>query len=180
MFDPIEIPKNDMVPDEEIISRMKGNAPDSFDAMFKKYGAQVFRHARAILGSFEAAEDASQEIFLKAILGISNLRGNRLKPWLLSITHNFCNDLLRKIKKDPKTLFSTENEHKVFGKTPSGLPELIFELNPLEREVILLRVIDGLPYSEISNITEMAEGTLRNMVSKILKRLRERAVSDGL
>ena len=56
---------------------------------------------------------------------------------------------------------------------PEGLPELLGQLSPLERQVLVLRSVHELSYQEIALITGKAEGTLRNLMSKTLARLRK-------
>ena len=67
---------------------LRGN-PDAFRAIVDKYRGLVFRLAAASLGSREDAEEAAQEIFVRAYRSLRSFRlGSRFLPWLYSIASN--------------------------------------------------------------------------------------------
>ena len=68
---------------------LRGNA-DAFRAIVDRYRGLVFRLAMASLGSREEAEEAAQEIFLRAYRSLRGFRlGSRFLPWLYSIASNY-------------------------------------------------------------------------------------------
>lgn len=67
---------------------LRGN-PDAFRAIVDRYSPLVFRLAAASLGNREDAEEAAQEIFLRAYRSLRSFRlGSRFLPWLYSIASN--------------------------------------------------------------------------------------------
>ena len=69
----------------------------AFEAIVRAHEATVYRLALRQLGSREDAEDAAQEVFLKAYTGLQSFRGDsKLSVWLYRITSNVCIDLLRR------------------------------------------------------------------------------------
>jgi RNA polymerase sigma factor (sigma-70 family) len=67
---------------------LRGN-PDAFRAIVDRYSGLVLRLAVASLGSREDAEEAAQEIFLRAYRSLRSFRlGSRFLPWLYSIASN--------------------------------------------------------------------------------------------
>ena len=146
------------------------------------YSGLILQKARLMLGASHgdgAVEDAAQEIMVKAYQNMRTLRGDRVKPWLMSIAHHHCLDAIRRHKRQPKTVKYTE-EISTTPESPEMSTDLLAELAPNERSVLLLRVIDRLDYREISVITGLAEGTLRNMVSRVLTKLRREVDMNGL
>jgi RNA polymerase sigma-70 factor, ECF subfamily len=69
---------------------------EELERLFRRYSASVFRRARAILGDHEAAEDATQEVFLRAIRAQEELRAVASPiAWLYRVTTNLCLTRLR-------------------------------------------------------------------------------------
>jgi RNA polymerase sigma-70 factor (ECF subfamily) len=61
------------------------------DDLFRRYSASVFRRARAILGDGDAAKDATQEVFLRAMNAQAELAAVRSPiAWLYRVTTNLC------------------------------------------------------------------------------------------
>jgi RNA polymerase sigma-70 factor (ECF subfamily) len=64
--------------------------------LYTRYGALVLRRARALLGDDQAAWDALQEVFVRALKAHGDFRGDaRATTWLYRITTNHCLNLLR-------------------------------------------------------------------------------------
>lgn len=168
---------NDRTLSEEkaLLERLKDGDKKAFDTVILEYSSRLFRQTHLLLGSSESAEEALQEIFLRAFTKIRTLKGSNVLSWLLSITHNHCVDQLRKGKR--RNEFPTDFQdleitvETNFG-LPGDLPECLKCLSPLLREVFFLRVVEELGYGEISEITGFAEGTLRNAFSQALRLLR--------
>ena len=142
--------------------------------MMTQYASSVIRHSRSLLGSAFDAEDAAQEVFVKAFRFRHSLRGENLRGWLGTITHRECLDRLRGKKRDPLLPGETFNPPDP-GKPDETDPdlELLTVLTPIEREVLLLRVIEELPFKEVAQMLEMNEGSVRNVYVRATKRLRE-------
>ena len=61
------------------------------DDLFRRYSASVFRRARAILGDGDAAKDATQEVFLRAMNAQAEFAAVRSPvAWLYRVTTNLC------------------------------------------------------------------------------------------
>src|SRR5215212_7491847 len=69
----------------------------AFAQLMHRYSGAVYNLAYRMLGSAEDAEDASQEIFLRAYTRLESFdRARRFSTWLLSIGSNYCIDRLRR------------------------------------------------------------------------------------
>src|SRR5258708_5275035 len=96
-------------PDERLqslaVSAAHGD-PAAFGELYSLAGRRVYGLCRHMLGSPEAAEDATSEVFLKVHRAFQNAAGgvttgsynpeHRFLPWLLSIAGHFCVDQLRR------------------------------------------------------------------------------------
>lgn len=69
----------------------------AFTQLMQRYAGAVFNLAYRMLGNAQDAEDASQEIFLRAYTRLESFdRARRFSTWLLSIASNYCIDRLRR------------------------------------------------------------------------------------
>lgn len=161
--------------DNDFVARLRRQDPDAFKKLFYDLAQLVYRRSFSILGRETLAEDATQEIFYKAWQSLSRLTDGNVRAWLMVIARNHCFDELRKRKRRPETV-------RDFPEMPAaGLadgiseeePELLKGLSEEIRVPLMLKVIEGLSYKEIAQIVEKSEGTLRNLVCKGMKILRE-------
>ncbi len=175
--------------DLALLSGLRQGDQTAFDTLVRRHQRDLFRLAYRMTGNADDAKDLSQEAFLRAYRGLGTFDGrSRLSTWLYRITVNVCISHLRQRRPpdegevpetysdaSPKPLDNLE-EHEAYravGKAVADLP-------PQQRVVLLLRVHHGLPYREIAEILERAEGTVRvnyfHAVAKLraeLKGLRE-------
>ena len=76
-------------PDFEIVARVKNGETDAFEELVRKHGRRVYRSLIGILGSAEEAEDALQDVFLKAFQHLPNFEArSRFLTWLVRIAIN--------------------------------------------------------------------------------------------
>jgi RNA polymerase sigma-70 factor (ECF subfamily) len=69
---------------------------EQLDAMVGKYGSLVFRRCLKMLGNHEDAEDAAQEVFIKAGRGLGAFRGgSSVGTWLFRVATNHCLNVLK-------------------------------------------------------------------------------------
>jgi RNA polymerase sigma-70 factor, ECF subfamily len=74
------------------------NDLDSFNELVLAHQDAVYRQAYWIMGEEEAAEDATQEAFMRAFQHMHTYNGGPFLPWILRITTNYCLDQLRRQK----------------------------------------------------------------------------------
>jgi RNA polymerase sigma-70 factor (ECF subfamily) len=85
------------VPDAELVRRFQATAdPDCFSELFRRYRRQIYSACRAFLGESGAAEDATQETFVRAYRNIAQFREGNFPGWLMRIGKNVCVDEWRK------------------------------------------------------------------------------------
>ena len=68
----------------------------AFDALYREHYPYIRRFCRRMLGSTHDAEDAAQEVFMRAYRAFGRYRASDpFKPWISAIASNYCIDLLR-------------------------------------------------------------------------------------
>ena len=175
------------VSDNDIIREYcSGNVEQAATAFVRKHQNFVYATALRFLQSYEDADDASQEVFIKALHNLNKFRGDSsVKTWLYRITMNVCTNMNRKKKflsffkhneieeefynieskdiKPDESVESKEFEQK-FLKELAKLP-------PKQRETFSLRYFDELSYEEISKIVGTSIGGLKANYFQAVKKL---------
>lgn len=171
-----------------LLARAQKGDGAAFEEIVRAHEAAVYRLALRQLGSREDAEDAAQEVFLKAYTSLKSFRGeSRLSVWLYRITNNVCIDLLRR-RRETVSL-STQDEDGEAGELelpderfdPAALAErrdlrerigrALLALPPDAREILLLREIGGQSYDEIAAALELDLGTVKSRIFRARKKL---------
>ena len=85
---------------------MANNA--AFDILYREYYVRVFGLCRRLLNSPQQAEDAAQEVFMRAYKSFNKYKSEQpFWQWIAAIANNYCIDLLRK-RARTESLFGEE------------------------------------------------------------------------
>jgi RNA polymerase sigma factor (sigma-70 family) len=88
-----------LVSDEEVVRRFRETGDNAwFAELFARYRKKVYYACRAFYSDSAAAEDATQETFLRAYEKLGQFTGGDLGSWLTRIAKNICIDQWRKRK----------------------------------------------------------------------------------
>ena len=142
----------------------------AFGRLVMKYQSPVRRFFLNLTGGDEAlSDDLAQDTFLKAYLHIGQFRGTAsFSTWLYRIAYNIFYDHTR--SQHPTESIGPAAERKTADVAETGLrldlQQALAILSPAERTCITLQVMEGQSISEISEITEMAEGTIKSHLSR--------------
>ena len=145
----------------------------TFDELYENYATDVLRVAYYYLGDRQRAQD----VFVKLLLNRPVLYPGREKSWLLKVALNKCRDLWRSswirrvvLGHPAFELFPADDE---IGKAADSiaLSEAINRLSPEFKEVVLLHYYQGYNVAEISEMLEVAEGTVSSRLSRARSRL---------
>lgn len=175
-----------MFSDEQIIRRVLDGSIDDYRVLMNRYQSAVFRLAYRILGRREDAEDAVQEIFVKAFSKLADCREpGKFWPWIRTITVNAC---VRRFSRETPT---EEIESLCDSELPSVDPvqlevlrrvqavevqKMIAGLPETYRVVIVLRYIEDLSYKEIARLVGIESHTVAARLHRAKKLLAERLV----
>lgn len=172
--------------ESSLIPKVSGLDLEAFNTLVLKYQDLVYNHAYALLGNHHAAEDATQESFIKAFKNLNNFRGDSFRAWILRITTNTCYDELRKSKRVTLTALYPENEdgeelespawiidpnpsphatleHKEFS---HNIYRMLDELPAKYRSTLTLVDIHGLDYAEAAQALDIPLGTLKSRLAR--------------
>jgi RNA polymerase sigma-70 factor (ECF subfamily) len=142
-----------------------------------------------MLGVAQDAEDASQEIFLRAYLNLARFdRTRRFSTWLLSIASNYCVDRLRRQRLTWLTLDDVAFTLPSPQRGPEGgalrreqreaVQRVLQTLPEGYRLVTVLRYWHDLSYQEIAQTTGLTESTIKTRLHRARNMIAERLSFD--
>jgi len=176
---------------EALIARAQDGDLPSFNSLVVRCQDPVYSLALRMLGSQEAAEDATQEAFIRAWRRIDTFRGGRFQSWLFTIVANLSRDELRRRGRRPQTSLDAArddpNRASLDPVDDRPSPEAVAEQGDLRailesalaqlpddwREIVLLSDVQDLAYDEIARITGLPLGTVKSRLSRARGRLRD-------
>jgi RNA polymerase sigma factor (sigma-70 family) len=177
--------------DQELMRIVQSGDFSPASEIYDRYSGRIYNFAFRFLKNSEAAEDATQEVFVKMLKHANQFHGDaKLSTWLFSITANWCRDFLRKADNKSK-----ESEDVLISlPAPSELaPDRNLErreserlvqralqsLTAEQREAILLSRYQGLSYAEIAQIAGCSEGAVKTRVFRAMETLKKILTGDA-
>lgn len=134
-----------------------------------RYHKPIFIYCFHMLRQRQDAEDATQEIFLKAMNHVHSEREIRTESaWLYRIAHNHCINMLRRRKllsflpfgQERNGEFSQEASYAQVEES-MAIDGLLAKLSVEDRSVMVLRIIEDKSYEEIGEILRASPATVR-------------------
>jgi RNA polymerase sigma-70 factor (ECF subfamily) len=162
--------------------------PQAFGELVQRYERDVFNLAYRMLNERGEAEDAAQEAFLRAYAHLDRYDQSRpFKTWLLSIASNHCIDRLRRRRLTWLSLEDTLPPHPALTSDIPGpeeaalmnernvlVQDLLADLSPDYRVVVVLRYWYDLSYAEIAEMLETTESAIKSRLFRARQVLAER------
>lgn len=157
--------------------------------LYEQWGAFIFRRCRAILGDDEAARDAVQDVFARAMRSWDSWDGSASRAtWLVRIARNHCLNELRNRHGRGGKLLAREDERPGLGSGPAGPQEYEIQdivravLDDMEPELARLAVLyffEEMTQQEIAVEVGLSVPTVRKRLRDFIDQARHR-VRKGL
>jgi RNA polymerase sigma factor (sigma-70 family) len=167
--------------DERLIDLIRAGNERAFEAVVDRYRGPLLRHCRRFLPDGRA-EDAVQQTLVRAHAGIvADVRPLRLKPWLFRIATNASIDMLRQPGWSHEPLDpdvdGVERPDQAFERHEQLRATIaaVKELPPRQRDVIVLRELEGRSYEEIAEELGLTGGAVRQLLHRGRAGLRKAA-----
>ena len=173
---------------DELVSKLKKYDIKAFEEFVSLYEKKIYNYAYGFTLNREDSLDITQEVFLKVYKNIDKFKEkSSISTWIYRITSNVCIDFARKAKPNKIVSITDENLDIIQNiKDTKILPEdflvqtemseeIISSLNGLDydaKQIIVMRDILGLTYSEIGEILKLEEGTVKSRIARSRKKLR--------
>jgi RNA polymerase sigma-70 factor (ECF subfamily) len=168
----------DTLTDLELIAAINRGDADAFEVLYLRYRDWVTGLARRFTEDNDLALDVLQETFLYFLKKFPGfVLTAQLKTFLYPVVKNLSIAARRKVQRHQ----STESELATLEHTPAAeaprsnyddLAIVLGNLPPEQREVLLLRFVDGLSLNEIADAMEIPLGTVKSRLHNALASLR--------
>ena len=160
-----------------LLQRCRGGDELAWEWLVRRCQGRVYGLAWHYLGNAEDARDAAQEAFVRVYRQLGSFEGDRFMAWLLRITRNLCVDQLRRHKTRPPLedlRADADDDTAPPDAAPSpeqawltdGRRRVVYQalqrLSGANREVILLKDIQGLKLDEIAGMLGLPVGTVKS------------------
>lgn len=173
---------------------LSSERPDSvtLEGAIELYKKPLLRYASRVLNNEEAAQDVVQDAFIRLNANLEKIckRGVQLKGWLYRTTHNAAVDYIRKESRRRNLHERRAQQSDVFESDKEGqrrnrerqelVMEHLNELKPKEREVLVLRLQEGMSYKEIAGILKRSEGYVGTLIHTATKKLSQSLRQAGV
>ena len=167
--------------DRNLVARASRGDVEAFTKLVKAHSSLIYRVSLRMLGS-DAAEDASQEVWVRVWRNIKTFRGDSaFSTWLYRITMNTCLSMRQRESRREDREFSGD-EMPYLPEPPGGdadpeaealsterreeIEAALGHVRAEHRAALVLRHIEGLSYSEIAQVLEVPDGTAKGWVSR--------------
>ena len=172
------------VEDQELVERARAGEAAALDTLVSRHHAAVYEVTYRVLGDPDAAADAAQDAFVKALGALDGFRGEAsFKTWLLTIAANVARSAGRKTTRrrevaldavgerpgdlgDPERDAIVRTETERVNRALETLPEK-------QRLAVTLRIGQDLSHREVGEVIGSSEGAARVNYHLGIKRLKE-------
>ncbi|MGF2614770.1 sigma-70 family RNA polymerase sigma factor [Rossellomorea vietnamensis] len=160
------------------------------DEIMRNYGQDVLQLVFSYVRNQSAAEDLTQEIFVKCYNNLHNYNSkSKLKTWLWRIAINHSKDYLKSWYNNKVVVAETENHHPdIQGDTvedsvirkeeDNELAEAVMNLPIQYREVIYLYYFEEMQIKEIAKATDQKSNTVKTRLRRAKSLLKEQLGGD--
>ncbi|HUU28348.1 MAG TPA: sigma-70 family RNA polymerase sigma factor [archaeon] len=179
--------------DEQLIIQAQAGSQSAFRLLYERYQKKIRRLVGSMFESAEDTDDIVQQAFIQAFRSLDSFKGkSSFYTWLYRIALNTTTDFRRKQarrnqSRSYKNLSELEQKELEFAASQEEGPErqlyrkelaglmrkALNSLSAEHREVMVLREINALSYSEIAEITGVSIGTVMSRLHYARKKLAE-------
>ena len=170
--------------DDELLSAARQGDAAALEALLVRYQPHLYRFGLRMCGNVEDAGDVAQESLISMVRSLRDFRGDSsVSTWLYTIARRFC------IKKRRRSRFAPAREesldapgalaaHGLADPSPSpeqtaagreltsALTRAIDALDPAQREVLVLRDLEGLPASEAARVLGISVDAVKSRLHR--------------
>ncbi|RYG13326.1 MAG: RNA polymerase sigma factor [Burkholderiales bacterium] len=157
------------------IRRARRGDDQAFALLYQAHAKAIHALAYRLTGNAAAAEDVTQETFLKMFGFLSGLRSDTpLRPWLKRVAANAAIDRLRREQRFSEA--SDEDswqDERAHASENTELIGLMRRLSPLARTLVWLHEMEGWSHPELAARFKRSQSWSKSIVSRAMAKLRE-------
>lgn len=175
--------------DRDVVARVLGGDAESYADLIRRHQGRVRGLCLSLLGDPAAADDAAQDVFLKAYRSLSDFRSDAaFSTWIYRIASNHCLDVLRsraRRRSDSLEALLEQEGSRVrallAGPGPAGALEdrdlaarMLASLPEEQRLALTLREMQGLSYVEIAKAMDCSVDSVKGRLKRARHDLQSR------
>ena len=178
--------------DKVLVGYAQKGQTRAFSELVRRHQMRIFHTAFGMVGNREDADDLAQLAFIKAFQSLHQFRGQSLfSTWLYRISINCCLDWIKSqqrkydVKMDDEWWFRQADGEALFagpkrtdyrveqGELRDVLTQVLADMPPNFRSVLVLRELNGLSYQEIASVEGCSVGTVKSRLFRARAQLRK-------
>ncbi len=180
----------------ELVRRARAGDGAAWEDIVQNFSRRIFNLAYRFTSSIEAAEDLTQEVFIRIYRTLDQFDAKQgdLANWLMRLARNLIIDDYRHRQRNPQNSYADDVEDHTFHLRAAGnsaqkelerreicaqVQEAIDKLPADLRTCVILRDIEEMSYQEIVEVLKIPEGTVKSRINrgrielaKVLRRMR--------
>ena len=166
------------------VPQARAGEPAAWDTLFKRYQLPLYVYVFELVHDEQTSLDVVQETFINAARHIGSLREDgKFGSWLFGIAHQKCiqrwrkqnreRDALEEIAGSPLEVGDDPRELLIRREQEAEFMQLLNQLPPPQRSVLLLYFVEDFSLEEIAGITGAQPGTVKSRLHYAKKALRK-------
>lgn len=177
--------------DEELVERAQHELftiTRAYEELMRRYQRVLYSVCVRYLGNERDADDVCQEIMLKVLYGLKKFQGkSKFKTWLYSIAYNECTTQYRKEARKKRLLdalslnpLAEDDEQPApVVDRDNTLDRWLDGVNPIDREIIILRFVAELEFQDIAHIMNLGLSATKMRYKRAMDRLKDKHAQAG-
>jgi len=163
-----------------LLERCRRGDDLAWEALVRLFQARVYSVACHYMRNAEDARDVAQEIFVRIYERLESFHGDQaFLPWVLRLSRNACIDALRRQKARPRASEDLTDDAEQLvsaGPTPEettasrSARDLLYRamdrMSDSDREILMLKEIQGLKVEEIATLLKVPIGTVKSRCNR--------------
>lgn len=183
--------------DAKLMLAVQAGDAFAFEELTMRNQARVYAYLQRFVGEAQLAEDLAQEVFMRVYRHRATYRQEaRFSTWLFRVAHNVAYNALRSKSRRPEKLFNALKGNDVSttqmnfedglfsrsGATPTQkiaklekqavVRHAIDQLNPRQRQAVLLSRFEGMSYQQIAETMNMTPEAVKSLLSRARQNLK--------
>ena len=159
--------------DAEAVRQCRAGHVDAFQHLVRRYQARALAHGRALIGNDADAADAAQEAFIDAFRSLHHFDSRReFYPWLYVLLRHRCIKQRTRPGTRPESGPLPERQaQSASAEQAMDLRAALARLDQADRELVVLKHLDGWTYEELAVRLEIPQGTVMSRLFNARRRL---------
>lgn len=167
---------------EAVVEQVQKGDREQYACIVDYFQQPIYRYCCRLLGNRQDAEDAVQDILVKAYQSIRGYKPEvSFSAWLYRIAGNHCLNLLRRRRLQghilrifrPDTAAASAEQQLEARLFSPALESALLQLSLEERNILVLRVFEELTFQEMGHILNSSPNALHKRMERIKRKVRE-------